>query len=105
MHIFADIALVLLGCKKLFCSLYKAASNDRERVVKDIYFFIIFYSALHPFQGYFSTHETSQSLGGETTGEPREKPPGTPAKIRFDSRFMYKVLLHMVCYCFAMSEA
>ena len=34
---------------------------------------------LRPFQDYFSSYETGQSVGGAKTGEPREKPPGTPA--------------------------
>ena len=38
-----------------------------------------FYSVLRPFQDYFSSYETGQSVGGAKTGEPREKPPGTPA--------------------------
>ena len=36
-------------------------------------------SVLRPFQDYFSSYETGQSVGGAKTGEPREKPPGTPA--------------------------
>ena len=38
-----------------------------------------FYSVLRPFQDYFSSYETGQSVGGAKTGEPQEKPPGTPA--------------------------
>ena len=52
----------------------------------DVFFFIIiylfilfFYSVLRPFQDYFNSYETDQSVGGEKTGEPREKTPGTPA--------------------------
>ena len=36
-------------------------------------------SVLCPFQDYFSSYETGQSVGGAKTREPREKPPGTPA--------------------------
>ena len=36
-------------------------------------------SVLHPFQDYFSTYEMGKSVGVAKTGEPREKPPGTPA--------------------------
>ena len=36
-------------------------------------------SVLRPFQDYFSSYETGQSVGGAKTGEPREKPPDTPA--------------------------
>ena len=43
------------------------------------FFFFSFYSVLRPFQDYFSSYETGQSVGGAKTGEPREKPPGTPA--------------------------
>ena len=42
-------------------------------------FFIFFYSVLRPFQDYFSSYETGQLVGGAKIGEPREKPPGTPA--------------------------
>ena len=38
-----------------------------------------FHSVLRPFQDYFSSCETGQSVGGAKTGEPREKPPDTPA--------------------------
>ena len=41
--------------------------------------FFFFNSVLHPFQDYFSSYETGQSVGGAKTGEPREKPPDTPA--------------------------
>ena len=46
-----------------------------------IYFFFFFFcnSVLRPFQDYFSSYETGQSVCGVITGEPREKPPGTPA--------------------------
>ena len=30
-------------------------------------------------QGYSSSYETGQSVGGAKTGRPREKPPATPA--------------------------
>ena len=40
---------------------------------------IFFNSVLRPFQDYFSSYETGQSVGGAKTGEPREKPPDTPA--------------------------
>ena len=42
-------------------------------------YFIFFYSVLRPFQDYFSSYETGQSVGGAKTGEHREKPPDTPA--------------------------
>ena len=42
-------------------------------------FYFFFNSVLCPFQDYFSSYETGQSVGGAKTGEPREKPPGTPA--------------------------
>ena len=41
---------------------------------------IFFNSVLRPFQDYFSSYETGQSVGGAKTGEPREKTPGTPAR-------------------------
>ena len=42
-------------------------------------FNIFLNSVLRPFQDYFSSYETGQSVGGAKTGEPREKPPDTPA--------------------------
>ena len=47
-------------------------------LISIIYIFF-FNSVLRPFQDYFSSYETSQSVGGAKTGEPREKPPDTPA--------------------------
>ena len=41
--------------------------------------YCLFVSVLRPFQGYFSSYETGLSVGGAKTGEPREKPSGTPA--------------------------
>ena len=41
--------------------------------------FQFFNSVLRPFQDYFSSYETGQSIGGVKTGEPREKPLDTPA--------------------------
>ena len=46
--------------------------NDYQSVV-------FFYSVLRPFQDYFSSYETGQSVSGVKMGEPQEKPPGTPA--------------------------
>ena len=43
------------------------------------FLFIFFNSVLRPFQDYFSSYETGQSVGGAKTREPREKPPDTPA--------------------------
>ena len=34
---------------------------------------------LRPFQDYFSSYETGQSVGGAKTGDPREKPHSIPA--------------------------
>ena len=42
-------------------------------------FFSFLNLVLRPFQDYFSSYETDQSVGGAKTGEPREKPPDTPA--------------------------
>ena len=44
-----------------------------------LFFFLFSFTSLYPFQVYFSSYETGQSVGGVKTGEPREKPPGTPA--------------------------
>ena len=45
------------------------------------FFFLFFFfnSVLRPFQDYFSSYETGQSVGGAKTEEPREKTPDTPA--------------------------
>ena len=42
------------------------------------FFFSFLDSVLRPFQDYFNSYETGQSVGGAKTGEPREKTPGTP---------------------------
>ena len=55
--------------------------NDYEICLNSEYVNVLksFYnSILRPFQDYFSSYETGQSVGGAKTGEPREKPPGTP---------------------------
>ena len=44
-----------------------------------IFIFFFLNSVLRPFQDYFSSYETGQSVGGAKTGELREKPPDTPA--------------------------
>ena len=41
--------------------------------------YIFLNSVLRPFQDYFSSYETGQSVGGAKKGEPREIQPGTPA--------------------------
>ena len=46
-------------------------------VDESVFFFLN--PVLRPFQDYFSSYETGQSVGGAETGEPREKPPDTPA--------------------------
>ena len=51
-----------------------------EKIIAKLIFSIFFFnSVLRPFQDYFSSYETGQSVGGAKTGEPREKPPDTPA--------------------------
>ena len=44
-----------------------------------LFYFFFFNSVLRPFQDYFSSYETGQSVGGAKKGEPREKTPDTPA--------------------------
>ena len=41
--------------------------------------FFFFYFVVRPFQDYFSSYETGKLIGGAKMGEPRGKPPGTPA--------------------------
>ena len=48
-------------------------------ILFSFFFFFFFNSVLRAFQDYFSSYETGQSVGGAKTGEPREKPPDTPA--------------------------
>ena len=43
------------------------------------YYYFFFNSVLRPFQDYFSSYETGQSVGEAKMGEPQEKPPDTPA--------------------------
>ena len=42
-------------------------------------FFFFSNMVLRPFQDYFISYETGQSVGGAKTGNTREKPPDTPA--------------------------
>ena len=42
-------------------------------------FYSFLNSVLRPFQYYFRSYETNQSVGGAKTGEPREKTPDTSA--------------------------
>ena len=42
-------------------------------------FFFFLNSVIRHFQDYFSSYETGLSVGGAKTGDPREKPHGTPA--------------------------
>ena len=41
--------------------------------------FVVFNSVLRPFQDYFSSYETGQSLGGRKRQNPEKKAPDTPA--------------------------
>ena len=51
----------------------------RSNYINLFIYLFIFSSVLRPFQDDFSSYETGQSVGGAITGEPREKPPDTPA--------------------------
>ena len=53
--------------------------GDWTQVLSYLFIYFFLNSVLCPFQDYFSSYETGQSVGGAKTGEPREKPPGTPA--------------------------
>ena len=61
----------------------KIRFNDFFFVPKELCTFILsfflFFSVLRPFQDYFSSNETGQSVGWTKMGEPRGKTPGTPA--------------------------
>ena len=48
---------------------------------REIFLFFLFfsYSVLRPFQDYFSSYETGQSVGGRKLVNPKKKIPGTPA--------------------------
>ena len=58
-----------------------------------IFFFLN--SVLRLFQDYFSSYETGQSVGGAKTGEPREKPPGTPASRTWLVSHVTRAWLHI----------
>ena len=60
-------------------SFFEIGPPDSEKKIFFFFFFFFFNSVLRPFQDYFSSYETGQSVGGAKTGEPREKTPGTPA--------------------------
>ena len=56
-----------------------------------------FNSVLRPFQDYFSSYETGQSVGGAKTGEPREKPPEKPVSCILNQRSDRKIDCCVVC--------
>ena len=57
------------------------SKNKEKRYIPACQIFIYMYIIQYPFQDYFSSHETGQSVGRAKTGEPREKPPDTPASL------------------------
>ena len=94
--IFAETAEGLqegLNLLSNYCTRWKLILNtDKTKVMvfrkggilpRFFFFFFFFFFFLIqfnvPFQDYFSSYETGQSVDGAKTGEPREKPPGTPA--------------------------
>ena len=66
-----------------YFTFYHLHSNAIFRCMKFyatmIWIFFIIYSVRRPFQDYFSSYETGQSVGGAKTEEPRENSPGTPS--------------------------
>ena len=67
-------------CKddRMVLTLNSLVDND-EQIHYHLFFFVCFFlfnSVLRPFQDYFSSYETVSRWA--KTGEPREKPPGTP---------------------------
>ena len=48
-------------------------------VFNEFFLYIFLIQFYVPFQDYFSSYETGQSVGGAKTGEPREKTPDTRA--------------------------
>ena len=71
-----------LECLLKFTSRGTADSEYRLPSYKEfMYIHGVLHSGLRLFQDldYFGSYETGQSVGGAKTGEPREKPPGTPA--------------------------
>ena len=70
----------------LFAKLIQAILTGTVKVFyRNEYFFVVFFSiyffnsVLRPFQSYFRSYETGQSVGVAKTGKPREKTPDTPA--------------------------
>ena len=60
----------------------KSRISSHIIMIIEIYYGLLFFflnSVLRPFQDYFSSYETGQSVGGAKMGEPREKTPDTPA--------------------------
>ena len=50
----------------------KKINHGRNVFFSSFFVYFIFYSVLFPFQDYFSSYETGQSVGEAKTGEPRE---------------------------------
>ena len=67
----------LVGCEfwhyKIRVNCWYAVKKFKHKLLFLLLFFFF------QFQDYFSSYETGQSVGGAKTGEPREKPPDTPA--------------------------
>ena len=51
-----------------------------------------------PFQDYFSSYETGQSVGGAKTEEPREKPPFTPSSRTWLVSHVARAGPNFLCY-------
>ena len=66
---YTDSTIPLL-LKYKISSLYPSSVT----VQAGLYLLLLLNSVLRPFQDYFSSYETGQSVGGAKTGEPREKP-------------------------------
>ena len=63
----------------IFKHVYWYMQQTQVSVYRTIGPLVFFNSVLCPFQDYFSSYETDQSVGGRKRENPREKPPGTSA--------------------------
>ena len=75
-----SLILILDGYNMQICVVWTIMENLLIAcpIVFFFFFFFFFDSVLRPFQDYFSSFETGQSVGGAKTREPQEKSPCTP---------------------------
>ena len=68
-HMTSSTRLYELELAEIKCTDLQAYDDSCAPCLVDLYFLLLFYSLLSPFQDYFSTYEPGESVGGAKTGE------------------------------------